>query len=160
MHDAGSETYVAPNDEDSRGKILDLVAALHDRGVEPASSTALLTPDGKRHELPPELARVLHDVARALLDGRGVTITPRHQLLTTQEAADMLNISRPTLVKLLERGDLPFEMRGAHRRVRLDDLLTYEQSLRHARSGELHRMQEVSQEAGLYDLDGEPPVRR
>lgn len=156
-HDA--ETYVPTVEE--QGQLIDLVAALTRRGTTVTPQPALVTDDGVRHELTPGLAEVLVQVARALAAGQGVTVVPQQRLLTTQEAADLLNVSRPTLIKRLEAGDLPFELRGRHRRIRLDDLLLYQDSLRFRRAEALKRMQQQSQEDGLYDLlDGPPPTTR
>ncbi len=76
-------------------------------------------------EVPPELARALRETVLALAHGEAVTLTPHEALLTTQEAADVLGVSRPTLVRLLESGALPFTKPGTHRRVRLEDVLDY-----------------------------------
>lgn len=81
-------------------------------------------------------------------------------LLTTQEAADLLQVSRPTVVKLLDRGDLPVVMRGSHRRVRLTDVLDYDRQQGRDRAEALARMQQEGQETDLYALDGDAPVRR
>ena len=85
--------------------MLDLSRFL-DQVAQPA---ALIGPDGQTVGLPMEAYRVLIDIVRALSQGRAITVAPVDQLLTTQEAADFLGISRPTLVKLLESGRIPFE---------------------------------------------------
>src|SRR6202051_1268211 len=72
--------------------------------TEPA---LLLGPDGEQVPLPGEVYRVLVKVVEGLREGKVITVVPRTQRLTTQEAADFLGISRPTLVKLLERGEIP-----------------------------------------------------
>lgn len=88
-----------------------------------------LSVPGKGSPLPltPELADILLEVATQLLKGRGVTIVPRDMQMTTQEAAEMLGVSRPTLIKILERGEIPFEKIGRHRRILLKDLEEYRQ---------------------------------
>lgn len=92
--------------------------------------------------LPEPVRDALYNVVLALSQGRGISLVPRHLKLTTQEAADLLNISRPTLVRLLEDGRIPFEKPGRHRRVSLDAVLAYQQETRSSRRaalGELSR---------------------
>jgi excisionase family DNA binding protein len=84
--------------------------------------------------LPPELVDALRETVHALGHGEAVTLTPHEALLTTQEAAEVLGVSRPTLVRLLESGALPYTKPGTHRRVRLEDVLTYAESHRSARA--------------------------
>lgn len=153
----GPETYLSNIDE--RGQLIDLAEAMKTRGIQVEAQPALVTSDGTRHDLTPGLAELLAQVVEVLSQGQGVTVVPRQRMLTTQEAADLLNVSRPTLIKRLEAGDLPFEMRGRHRRIRLEDLLDYQRSLRVKRSTALEDMQRTSQEAGLYDLLDGPASR-
>lgn len=97
---------------------------------------------GQPMTLPEPVRDALYNVVLALSQGKGISLVPRHLKLTTQEAADLLNISRPTLVRLLEDGRIPFEKPGRHRRVSLDALLEYQQetrSNRRAALGELSR---------------------
>lgn len=85
----------------------------------------LVTADGEEVEVPPALFGLLVSVAEELGRGNGVSVLPLHRQLTTSEAAQLLNVSRPHVITLLERGDLPFEKVGTHRRVRLADVLAY-----------------------------------
>ena len=125
-----------------------------------APSTTLTSPAGQRLVLPPEVFEVLRDVVAAMAQGQAVTVAPVHQRLTTQEAADLLGISRPTLVKLLEDGEIPFEKPGRHRRVLLSDVLAYRQ--RHSMQAReaLDRMTEIAEESGMYERTAAPKRTR
>lgn len=83
-----------------------------------------------RVELPEEVYRVLRQVVEAMQQGLAVTVAPRSLMLTTQQAADLLGVSRPTLVKLLDEQRIPYQRTGTHRRVRLRDVLAYREQRR------------------------------
>ncbi|MFJ6114957.1 helix-turn-helix domain-containing protein [Agrococcus sediminis] len=93
-----------------------------------SSQVALVDPTGEARPIPEEIFRILDQVTNALAAGKGITVVPQGMTMTTQQAADFLGVSRPTLVRLLESGAIPFEQPGRHRRVRLHDLLDYQQS--------------------------------
>lgn len=78
-----------------------------------------------RVELPEELFDVLRQVAEALKAGLAVSVAPMTQTLTTQQAAELLGVSRPTVIRLLDDEAIPFERVGSHRRIILRDLLDY-----------------------------------
>lgn len=90
----------------------------------------LVSADGRRVEIPAALFDVLREAVEAMRQGKAVTIAPHDTVMTTQEAADYLGVSRPTLVKLLEQDRIPFTQPNRHRRVRLSDLLSYQQRTR------------------------------
>jgi len=141
-------------------EVVDFVAELAQRGVAvPEPQPALVGADGHRIEVPGPVFGALVQVATAMAQGQGVTVIPQNALLTTQEAAELLGISRPTLVRLLEDGEIPYEQRGRHRRVMLADLLAYQGSMRRERREALDRMAQQGQAAGLYDATNGPPVR-
>jgi excisionase family DNA binding protein len=143
-------------------EIVDFVKALEARGMDaPESRAALVGADGTRVDLPEELHRALLQVAEALLAGMAVTIAPQSARLTTQEAADFLGISRPTLVRLLERGEIPMTKPGRHRFVQLSDLVAFQDAQRRRRRQILDQMQQDAEASGLYDTtDGLPPAMR
>ncbi|WP_305787763.1 helix-turn-helix domain-containing protein [Symbioplanes lichenis] len=120
----------------------------------------LIGPDGSELELPDDLYDLLRDVVTALSHGVAVSIAPRNTMLTTQEAADLLNISRPTLVRLLTDGEIPHNLRGRHRRVLLRDVLDYQDRIRDDRRRALDQMTVEAEEDGLYDLTAQPENMR
>jgi len=87
---------------------------------------------GEQVEIPAEVHQVLQQVVEAMRQGLAVTIVPQTMVLTTQQAADLLGVSRPTLIKLLGDNKIPYERIGTHRRIQLRDLLTYRDQRRAA----------------------------
>lgn len=71
------------------------------------------------------LSELFMEVLRFVGAGDAVTLVPVHQKLTSQQAADLLNVSRPYLIKLLEQGEMPFETVGRHRRIKAADVFAY-----------------------------------
>lgn len=80
--------------------------------------------------------------------------------MTTQQAADFLGISRPTLVRLLEAGDIPFDKPGRHRRVKLEDLVDYQASARAGRRAALRELQRANLDAAIKVGKPEDLLRR
>ena len=133
------------------------------RGLAAVPSRArarLVGPDGTEIEIPDDLYGILRDVVGALSQGMAISIAPHNTMLTTQEAADLLNISRPTLVRLLVDGEIPHTMRGRHRRVMLRDVLAYQERTRTERREALDQMAAEGEEAGLYESTAIPKLTR
>jgi len=124
--------------------------------VDRAEPAQLVGPAGERIELPAEVFTVLREVVLAMAEGEAVTVAPHHQTLTTQEAADLLGVSRPTLVRLLEQGKIPYEQPGPYRRVLLRDFLAYQDHRRGEREAALDEMIEVSEGADAYARAAKP----
>lgn len=100
-------------------------------------------------ELPTSALRLLVDILAELAGGNAVKVVPIHAELTTQEAADLLNVSRPHLVKLLEDGALPYHRTGKHRRVRFADLMQFKTQRDQASESAMAELATQAQELGM-----------
>ncbi len=101
--------------------------------------------------LPAGSLAMFNSILEAMAAGHGVMVFPQHAELTTMEAADMLNVSRPYLIKLLEAGDIPYHKVGRHRRVRIEDVVQYKEEIDRQRELILDQMVAEAEELGLYD---------
>lgn len=147
MHSTVEDRTLLP---EHRAEIAELRAFL-DRAPQADEPALLRGPDGSAHSLPSEVYEALMVVVRALSEGKAVTVAPVNTTLTTQEAADLLGVSRPTFVKILDEGGLPFSRPGRHRRVLLADVLAYKEKRRTQRRKGLDELVELTENAGLYD---------
>jgi len=142
---------VAPTDEDaalakeSSRRLAQLLGHAHDFRVQSRGN-------GKSPEpvaLPLPAVRLLAEILTQMAQGNAVTLIPIHAELTTQQAADLLNVSRPFLVKLLEQGKLPYRKVGKHRRIRFADVLAFKQRADVERAGALERLAAEAQELDM-----------
>jgi excisionase family DNA binding protein len=100
--------------------------------------------------IPRATAVMFAQILDLLAQGRGVQIFPKEVELSTQQAADMLNVSRPYLIGLLEAGKIPFRKVGRHRRIKLEDLVAYQRQDDLRRRDAADRLAELSEDLDLY----------
>ena len=146
------ETYLPEADGRELAKFYDFLSAHEAAGKgRVAPRYRLVGQDlGEQVEIPAEVYRVLHQVIEAMNQGLAVTVVPQSQTMTTQQAAELLGVSRPTFVRLLDADRIPYERVGSHRRVLLRDVLAYREQRREDQYRAL--------EATSVDLDDEEDV--
>jgi excisionase family DNA binding protein len=126
--------------------------------LEPSTiSSQLISTSGEVIDLPQPVLNLLRQMVHELLQGNSVTIVPIHKELTTQEAADILNVSRQYLVELLESQAIPHTKVGTHRRIRFGDLMNYKNDRDAKRREGLSQMTKKSQKLGLYTKAANTP---
>lgn len=107
--------------------------------------------DGKTQkvELPASALNLLFDILNNLALGNAVQVVPVHAELTTQEAADLLLVSRPYLIKLLDEKKIPFRKVGTHRRITYSDLVQFKNKEEQLRNDALDELATQAQELGM-----------
>lgn len=116
----------------------------------------LVSSTGERIELPHTVYEILRRVVTLMAHGHAITLVPDNQAVTTQRAADLLGMSRPFFVKLLETGAMAYHRVGNQRRVYLRDVLAYAQKRDEERQAALDRLSRAAVAAGLYDRNTFP----
>ena len=111
----------------------------------------LVGPSGEVIPIPESLFYVLQRVAEVMARGDSVTVVDVGQEVTTQQAADLLNVSRQYLVRLLDGGRIPFTTTGKHRRVRVEDALAFKMRRDRDRKAKLDELTRLSEDYGGYD---------
>ena len=118
-----------------------------------ASRTVQVRPDGEGKSVsvtvPREAFELFLEVLGQMANGNAVTIVPVHAELTTQQAADLLNVSRPFLIGLLDEAKIPFRLVGTHRRVKVADLIAYKQKDEAEREALLDELTAEAEKHGL-----------
>ena len=104
-------------------------------------------------ELPAGAVRLLMSVLEAMASGQGLTLIPQNAELTTVQAADILNVSRPYLIKLLDEEKIPHRKVGRHRRIRMEDVMNYKEAIDAERERVLDRLVIEAQELGMGYTD-------
>jgi len=140
-------------DETQQETARQLLGAL--RRPTPTGRVALVSPGASPTaiELPAEVYRLLLDILGHLADGDAVTVAPIHAEVTTQQAAELLNVSRPHLIKLLGQDALPYHRVGNRRKLALRDVLAYRRQLIDQHQERIDEHLRDSDELGLVDND-------
>lgn len=115
------------------------------------SACKLVGPSGESLSIPDSVFYLLERVAEVMARGDSVTVVPVGQELTTQQAADLLNVSRQYLVRLVNEGRIPCTKTGKHRRVRVEDVLAFKEQRDRGRHASLDELTQLSEEFGGYD---------
>lgn len=110
----------------------------------------LIESGGETYEIPLSVLRLLQQIALNLAAARGIAVVPVDTELTTQQAAELLNLSRPSMIKLLKTGEIPYMKVGTHRRVRLEDVLNYRERRDETRRKVLAELAQEAQDMGFY----------
>jgi excisionase family DNA binding protein len=111
----------------------------------------ITTEDGRVLDLPDSVARALLEVLQAAADGERPVVLRSPEHLTTEQAAAVLNVSRPTVIRMIESGQLPAHKVGTHRRLTLEDVLAYREQMIARRRDALDEMTRQAEDLGLYD---------
>jgi excisionase family DNA binding protein len=129
----------------------DEIAALQEQLVRIAGlrrpMARLVGADGTEVAIPASAFAALQAVVHDMAQGLTVTLIPHDKELTSKEAADILNVSRPFLIRLLDRGEIPYHRVGTHRRLRVEDVLTYREQRAEKRREKLRELTRLSEEA-------------
>lgn len=136
----------APEEVTSLSELRSALGKLLDTG----SRASLVGPDGESIPLPDSAFQALAVAVEAMSRGQTVTLIPHGRSLTTQQAAEILHVSRPHLIKLLETGEIPFDKVGTHRRVAIEEVLAYRERRNRVRDEALREMVRLGQELGGY----------
>lgn len=111
---------------------------------------------GEHLPIPEPLYSLLKDAVRQLEQGKSLLLIPEEKQLTTQQAGELLGVSRPFLIRLLDAGEMPFTLVGKHRRIKLGDIMEFAKR-KSERKAALDKMARDAYEAGLYDKSAGKP---
>jgi excisionase family DNA binding protein len=118
-----------------------------------APKCQLVGPNGESIALPESMFYILERVVEVMARGDSITVVPVGRELTTQQAADLLNVSRQYLVRLLDEGRIPFRKTGKHRRLRIEDVLRFKETRDKDRRAGLRDLSRMTQEFGGSELE-------
>ena len=134
-----------------------VAALLSSTPANPHRAVAVVDAQGERVEVPAALTAIIHRAAELIAEGHPVAVMSDDEVLSTQDAADLLNVSRQYLVRLVDAGDLPAQKVGSHRRLRLADVLSFRAERDAKRTSTLNRLTAMSEDASGYELNSKSP---
>lgn len=141
------ETFVPTDEETERAKNFSRILA---REFAPAESVTIQRDDGEESiEIPRQVFNVLMRVLAVMSEGKAFSLIPMDKELTTQQAADILNVSRPYLNKILDLGDIAHRKVGRNRRIKFSDLMEYKKSQEQKSNAALQELAEQAQELDM-----------
>lgn len=103
----------------------------------------------KKLEIPAKAFKLFYAILDNMADGKSITMISSDAEIGTQQAADLLNVSRPHVVSLLNKGDIPFTKAGTHRRMLLNDVIAYDKKLQKSRNSKLNFLAKQAQELNM-----------
>lgn len=146
-----ARTVLPPTDPTGETEVRALFGAFESA----IASSVTLTVGNKSFVLSDEVVALMREALSAMADHQAITISKSNTVLSTQEAAELLGVSRPTLVRLLEEGEIPFEKPSRHRRVNLADLLAYKDRISGQRRTVLAEMTaDAAEDDGFHTVNG------
>ena len=137
---------------DSSRQLSKLLGKQHDIGKQCSNFQLRVQTVNEPEEvvvIPVSALRLLTDILTQMARGNAVILMPVHTELTTQQAADLLNVSRPSLIGLIDHGKIPHHKVGTHRRIRFEDLIAYKQNVDRQRLQVLEELAHEAQELNM-----------
>ena len=132
-----------PSEHDALAELERQLEAMLSKGEQTAK---LIGPSGEEVKLPVSAFRALQLVTDGMAKGLSMMLLPQDKELTTQQAADILHVSRPHLIKLLEQGEMPYHQVGTHRRLKIEDVLVYREKRNQRRREQLDELIRLSEQ--------------
>jgi excisionase family DNA binding protein len=144
-----TKTLSSAASKEAREALRVLVSAIPDEGGAQVQVHRAGDPNAVTITVPREALELIVEVLGQMANGNAVSVVPLHAELTTHRAAEILNVSRPYLIGLLDAGKIPFRMVGTHRRIRFTDLMAYKQQDDARRDEALAELTRQAQDLGL-----------
>lgn len=148
-----SYRQLPPDEQESEiARLSKQLLSRHTKADQPLTLKVIDAEQEEPIQLPAGAVAMLMDILGAMAAGQGITLIPEKAELTTGQAANVLNVSRPYFVKLLEAGEIPYHKVGKHRRVLMEDVMRYKDAIDRERETALDQLVEEAQEHNMgYD---------